>query len=63
MNNRNRNKTMDEQLAQLIERRDEISFLMIEASGQEYQELEIELEELNAEIEALGGDENETEEF
>lgn len=54
---------MDEQLAQLIERRDEISFLMIEASGQDYEELEIELEELNAEIEALGGDENETEEF
>jgi hypothetical protein len=63
MNNRNRSKAMDEQLAQLIERRDEISFLMIEASGQDYQELEIELEELNAEIEALGGDENETEEF
>ncbi len=63
MNNRNRSKAMDEQLAQLIERRDEISFLMIEVSGQDYQELEIELEELNAEIEALGGDENETEEF
>jgi hypothetical protein len=47
---------MNEQLEQLIERRDEISFALIEASGEEYRELELELEELNAEIEALGGE-------
>lgn len=54
---------MNEQLEQLMERRHEIMFALIEADSDTYRELEIELEEIEAEIEALGGETEEEEEY
>lgn len=51
-----------EQLRELMERRDEIAFLMIEADNYEYKELELELAELDEEISALGGEKIDQEE-
>lgn len=68
MNNSNKENKMynpnQERIDELMAMRQDISFLLIEASGDEYEDLQMELEEIEQEIEALGGEiNNEEEEF
>lgn len=44
-----------ERIDELMALRQEISFLLIEASSDEIEDLQLELEEIEQEIEALGG--------
>lgn len=55
-----------ERIDELMALRQDVSFLLIEASGDDVEELQMELEEIEQEIEALGGklnEFNEEEEF
>lgn len=53
-----------ERIDELMAMRQDISFLLIEASSDEVEDLQLELEEIEQEIEALGGElNNEEEEF
>lgn len=68
MSNSNKENKMfnpnQERIDELMAMRQDISFLLIEASSDEVEDLQLELEEIEQEIEALGGElNNEEEEF
>lgn len=62
MNNSNKenkiSNSIQERIDELMTMRQEISFLLIEASSDEIEDLQLELEEIEQEIEALGGELN-----
>lgn len=68
MNNNNKenkiSNSIQERIDELMAMRQDIAFLLIEASSDEIEDLQLELEEIEQEIEALGGElNNEEEEF